>query len=121
MKGISTPYEDNEINNRIMTFLTDISGSVDELNDLIKEYGIIRKANQNYLDMNRENIKKEDELKNRIKDTMVMWDMSKAGPVTIRHSKRKSFDFATADCDGFDYSKYLKNTNVNVFDYKDKE
>lgn len=119
MKGISAPMEDNSIDNRIMTYLKDTSGSIEELDKLIKEYGILKKANQNYLDMNNAHFKREEELKERIKDTMVAWDISKDGNVTIRKSERRTFDFATADCDGFDYNKYLIKKTINTFEYKE--
>lgn len=110
---------ENDIDKRIMTYLKDTSGSIDDLNNLIKEYTIVKKANENYLDMNRDQIQREEELKDRIKDVMVNWDISTDGPITIRKTERKTFDFAKADCDGFDYSNYFIKKNVNTLIFKE--
>lgn len=92
---------------------------MDDLHKLIEEYGQIRKANKQYEDANKENTEREDELKDRIKTVMVQWGIVKDGPVSIRQMERKSFDFAKADVDGFDYTNYLNKTIVNAINYKE--
>lgn len=118
-KGISVEATDNPIDVKVMTHLRDISGTTDELNNLIKEYGIVKIANRNYLELNKKNIDREDELKERIKDIMGTWNLTKAGPVSIRTTERRTFDFALADVDKFDYSKYLKTTVTKTLNYKE--
>lgn len=118
-KGISTTATDSPIDQTILTYLKDTSGTMDDLHKLIEEYGEIRTANKQYEDANKENVKKEDELKERIKTVMVQWGIVKDGPVSIRQSERKSFDFAKADVEGFDYANYLTKTTVNTLNYKE--
>lgn len=113
-KGISLPAGDNEIDNEVLQHLRDIQMESEDIQKLVKEYVTIKKQNQAYLDMNRENIEKEEELKARVKDILTTNDLNRAGDVKITTSVRKSFDFKTADVDGFDYSKYLKTTTVNT-------
>ena len=118
-KGISTPVTDNSRDVEIMTHLKDISGTTEELNGMIKEYGNLRAANKYYLDKNKENIQREDELKERIKDIMVTWNLTKSGPVSIRTMEKKTFDFALADADNLDYEKYVKTNTVKTLNYKE--
>ena len=118
-KGISTKATDSELDQDILTYLKDTSGTMDDLNELIKEYGEVREYNKNYDEMNKVNKDREDELKDRIKTIMVQWGITRDGPVSIRASERKSFDFAVADMDGFDYEKYVKKTIVNSINYKE--
>lgn len=110
---------DNPLDEELKTHLTDISGTTNELNDLIREYAAVHSFNQKKLDEIKDTTKKENTLKDRIKDIMLAWNLQSAQNVQIRHQTRKSFDFAKADMDSFDYSKYLKITDVNVFDYKE--
>ena len=118
-KGVSLPLKkDDPLDAEIMQHLKDIQMPSDELTVMINDYIAIRKANEEYLDRNKENIEKEDSLKERIKDVMVTNGIAKAGRVEIRTSNRTSFDFKTADIDGFDYSKYAKQTEVKTFAIK---
>ena len=118
-KGISTSVTDNPRDVEVMTHLRDISGTTERLNGMIKEYGNLKAANKFYLDKNKENIQREEELKERIKDIMVTWNLTQSGPATIRKSERKTFDYALADVDGLDYSKYVKTNTVNTLIFKE--
>ena len=120
-KGLTLKIQEgNELDEELKTHLTDISGTTDELNDLISEYATVHKFNQQKLEEIKDSTKREDTLKDRIKDIMVSWNLQSARNVQIKTQKRKSFDFVKADMDGFDYSKYLKTTEVNVFNYKEE-
>lgn len=118
-KGISTPVTENPRDVEVMTHLRDISGTTEELDGMIKEYGNLKAANKFYLDKNKENIQREEELKERIKDIMVTWNLTQSGPATIRKSERKTFDYALADVDGLDYSKYVKTNTVKTLIFKE--
>ena len=115
-KGISLPMDKKDpLDNEIMQHLVDIQMPSDALMGLVDEYLSLRKANEEYLAKNSENIEQEEKLKERIKDVMVSNGLVKAGKVELRTSERKSFDFKTADIDGFDYEKYVKKTAVKTF------
>lgn len=118
-KGISTYVTDNPRDVEVMTHLRDISGTTEKLNGMIREYGNLKAANKFYLDKNKENIQREEELKERIKDIMVTWNLTQSGPVSIRTMERKTFDFALADADNLDYEKYVKTNTVKTLNYKE--
>lgn len=112
-KGTSFAFNPaNPLDVEVMTHLTDLGGGMDNLNALITEYTTVKAENKAYADANKENLAREDELKDRIKTLMRTWDLSEANGVTLKRSTRVSFDFASADADGFDYSKYLKRTET---------
>ena len=117
--GRSAPMNpEDPLDREVMEHLKDIQMPSEELASLIKVYLQIRKDNQEYLDKNKRNIETEERLKEKIKDVMITNGIAKAGDVEIRTSTRTSFDFKTADIDGFDYSKYVKKTTVNTFNIK---
>ena len=118
-KGVSLPMNrDDPIDKEVMQHLTDIQMPSEELSSLIDQYLALRQSNEDYLAKNKENIDNEEQMKERIKDVMVTNGLAKAGRVEVRTSTRTSFDFKTADMDGFDYSKYAKQTVIKTFSIK---
>lgn len=119
LKGRSFPAGDNEIDREIMQHLTDIQLPNESVQALVREYLDIKKQNKEYIEMNKPNFDKEEELKARVKDILVSNDLTRAGDVYITQSVRKSFDFKSADVDGFDYKKYLRTTEINTIHTKE--
>ena len=119
-KGVSCECTEDPRDTEIMNYLMDISGTSETLQDLISEYTSMKTANKFYLDMNKANMEKEDELKERIKTIMDVWNMSECANIQIKRSSRKSFDFAKASADGLDVSPYVKETTVKTI-YMKKE
>lgn len=119
-KGVSVSYNpENEDDVEIVTHLRDISGTLPQLVELIQTYDDIKKSNKAHMDLIKDSLKQEDTLKDRIKDIMLNWEMKECRTVKIQTSSRKSFDFKQADADGFNYSKYLKNTTINSLKSKE--
>ena len=119
-KGISTQCNYmNDMDMEIMNHLKDISGTMDDLDKLILHYKNVKDSNDSIREKYKKSFDEEEEYKDRIKDVMTAWNLTKAGNVSIRSNTRRSFDFAKADSDGFDYSKYLKETKTNTFVYKE--
>lgn len=118
--GCTLPYNPvNIMDNRLMTHLTDLSGDVESLNELVSKWREVKAANDLYNAQNKHNTDLEAELKDRIKVLMDNFGLAKAGPAVIRSSVRRSFDFRKADTDGFDYSKYVTETRVNSLTIKE--
>lgn len=105
---------DNALDNELMSHLRDIQSEVSNLKAISEEYLAIRKANQQYLDNNKLNFDKEEELKSRIKDIMYCNGLAKTDRLNFKTTVKTSFDFKSADVDGFDYSKYVKTTTVRT-------
>ena len=114
-KGISLPADPNsEIDQELIAHLKNIQNTRSEMTRLVDDYLALRKANEEYLARNQANIDREEDMKARVKDFMLCNHLDRIGPVKLRSTEKNTFDFKTADVDGFDYKKYVKKTAVNM-------
>lgn len=118
--GKSTVPTDNPLDMEILTHLKDISGTSEELADLVERYGKVKAENKRYIEDRKANFEEEDRLKDRIKDVMTSWSIAKCGKASIRMSERTSFDFKKAEADGFTVpEQYIKTTKTTTLTYKE--
>lgn len=115
--GISTEYDPtNEDDVDIRQHLIDISSGLPELMQLVQEYAELKKSNKAHTDLIKDSLAKEKKLGDRIKDTMLSWEMGNCGIANVTHQHKQEFDFKQATIDGFDFMKYLKEAEKDGYD-----
>lgn len=118
-KGVSYAYdEDNRNDTEVLTHLRDLLGNKEDLERLINEYTLLHNTNKAVTDTIKDDLKREEDLKDRIKTVMANMGLSAAYGVSIRESKRESFDFMQARADNFNFAKYVKQTTIKTISVK---
>lgn len=120
-RGVTAECDkDNPIDMEVHQHLVDISSDMPALADLVSQYTELKAANKEYTDKIKDEVAKEKKLNDRIKDMMCNWGIFECDNVKLSVDERKDFDFAQADADGFDYTKYVKTKTVNTLRMKRK-